>query len=245
MRARSCSPSLILYPFPSLLRSFSVVCTVLVLLAAARWRALLLFFPPIYLPKIFYLYIVACLRVCVCVGESLSVCVSVLLCVLAFTARTHSLFFHSAAAQTGVCFGSPCGLLVRELFVELCRVSLPLSSLPCTRCVFPCFPFHFLPACRLLLFWRIKLPVSHTPRALNVARIVPAWCGCRIYQTSSLSLCHSSFLSAPAPAQRALVLARTFVAFVCFGIYSCHIHCQPGSLPLPHSFFLPPCEIFL
>lgn len=54
--------------------------------------------------------------------------------------------------------------------------------------MFPCFPFHFLPACRLLLFWRIKLPVSHTPRALNVARIVPAWCGCRISQTSSPSL---------------------------------------------------------
>lgn len=179
--------------------------------------------------------------VCVCVCERAGVCAGIYC--------THTLpFFHSAAAQTGVCFGSPCGLLVRELFVELCRVSLPLSSLPFTRCVFPCFPFHFLPACRLLLFWRIKLPVSHTPRALNVARIVPAWCGCRISQTSSPFLSVSlypSSLSAPAPAQRALVLARTFVAFVCFGIYSCHIHCQPGSLPLPHSFFLPPCEIFL
>lgn len=188
MRARSCYPSLSLPHSVFFSLSFSLFhcCLRCFSAASCRQMARSTFIFPSYIFTQNILLVYSGLSKCVCVCECAGVSAGI------YCTHTKP-FFHSAAAQTGVCFGSPCGLLVRELFVELCRVSPFFSSLY-TLC-FLSFPFHFLPAS--LLPSRLAHKVAsqpHAARALNVARIVPAWCVCRISQTSSLSLSLSSFV---------------------------------------------------
>lgn len=173
--------------------------------------------------------------------------------------HTHSWFFHSFRSadrrllwlHVDFWFVNCLSSFVVFLFslplsLSFCRVSL-FSLLHAVSLL---FPFHCIPYCRSFTFCRFPFifPFFLAHKVATARTTWPALCppGATVASPKPLSLVrfilHVSSFYPPTPhcapclsasqlfGSCALVLASIFVAFVCFGFYSCHIHCQPASL---------------